>query len=457
MNKSLLLIFLGALVTLSYGFIDPRTYYFTTYMNPTFAYLLAPGQQDNNQGIGVFYYNAELQKLYYYIGFTNSLFSEADIVGPIVCFNPVTNSYMSLSNPSCISNTGYTIFKLATGSTTPSGTPKQTVLEGTLSFSNKEEEMLFAGELWVSVSSNGNTVLRGQIVHYNAGQLNSFLVFGASDGTYGSYPKSKTSDSAMGWVISNQNGFQYFIVHNIQGAGNCILQCNGGRSYQISSNPTSPVAGTFNFASNPSMGLSMFNNEGCFIFFTSSSNPNGDLFARTNPIGAFHADLLGANVVPAVSSGGYAKALMDFDRGNKYLVIGFQTNLTAANVISIVVGAGAPGTPGFTLCTVYTNSSGAPATSLPFSYGCFINETYFGDLQSGYIFIQVNTIQYPGGELRGQVFSTDGFSASLPKLQVGLTEGAKIGLGVGLGIGLSILIVGGVGIFLFFFYKRNSI
>jgi len=449
-------VLLALLFTLSSAYIEDYKYYFYADLRPQHAYVLAEGEQNNNRGVALFEYDGSKEKLTYHIGFTNSFFETVTLNGPSGC------AFFRQSDASCVSNIGFEIARLAKGvSIPPEGTePKQNILEGSISVSSNLREMLFDGELYILVTRMSqplpgekvgklNRVLLGRLYSYNIDQANrfrSFLIFGSNDGSYDpSFPKKTSDSSAIGFLDwSSATTLSYDIFHNIGGNPRLILKCPT-RSVTISNTAASPVSGNLDLsdATLTPVLMSVFADEGCFLFFTSAALPEGDLFARPSHYSPFISSLTGSNMVPAVSSANYGRSFVFLNRGPKTLSFITRTNITSGTITSATVHLGSKSEAGTdAVCVLYTKPTNNPGDITSFT-SCTVNQTVLDSLEEEGVFVKISTDANPGGELRGTIVPTYKFE-SKPKVATsgGLSEGAKIGLGVGLGIGGALLLVG---------------
>lgn len=156
--------------------------------------------------------------------------------------------------------------------------------------------------------------------------------------------------------------------------------------------------------------------NGAYVNFHTAAWPGGEvrgqLIAQPKRLVAV---LKGANEVPANNSQAYGAAYISYNPGTNMIttrlqLYNFTNTLTASHYHEAAVGVPGPVVHGLGGASVYTQTG--------WSYGAvFTDQTYGGDpikLLTGGAYLNVHSNVVPGGEIRGQVWTSD--EADTPRL-----------------------------------------
>jgi hypothetical protein len=423
-----------------------------------------PNSQSTSRGIYTMTYDGASKVLNYQIITNLQGVGAVELRGPAAC-KPSTGGILDPTSSQCIVNTGPVIETFGRGRT-PTTTNQDTTFQnfkGSITLSAVEEAMLFNEELYIMVNSatlddKNNVVeqpsLRGNIGVYTIfysltnyptyyyDNKNIFLVlsFAANDG---SFPQEKSSSQSLGngfmWFNLNSNGqisnnqLNLRIYSTIETPGNYLLKC-GGTSLILNNNQNNPnPLETTLTLTNTALFLELLASKECYVFITSSTFPDGDLFSWIWVPSNLDSYLKGTGETTPVQSPYYGRVIYHFDYGSKML-----SYVAYHNITSPINGAFVEFDNGTMICNATGRLNGPQF--------CYVNDTIVPFFEQGKVYFNIYTAANPSGELRGKVEFNGKSSASLGS-NSGMASSTAIGLGVGLGIGIPLVILVGVGIF----------
>ncbi|MGA7723199.1 MAG: CHRD domain-containing protein [Ignavibacteriaceae bacterium] len=278
---------------------------------------------------------------------------------------------------------------------------------------------LLNGQVYINVGSanNPNGEIRGQLLLVEG--LGFTISFNANTTRFNS---DSTDASGTAWAILNNNGGTLTYHLTVAGLSSSINSAdfntsnksfNEGNGEPINIIDSS-AAGVWNGMDDVELDSLIHNNLS--IYINTSNYPNSEIrgqVLRSGLIG-FNASLDGGQEVPFVATGGSGTswAVIDSDLSSLTYQITYAqltSHFIQANFYQVNSGVDEM----IRAITPYVgNTASGIWPDLP--------DSVIINLIKGNVYISVNSIKYPGGEIRGQLWMNNGvgFSANLTKEQI---------------------------------------
>ncbi len=287
-------------------------------------------------------------------------------------------------------------------------------LKGAFTLTAAQETMLLDGNMYVNVhnASFPGGEARAQLLPASDGQAEMFTA-----NLQGTQQVPSNASTAFGAAIILVDK----LIDSVYLTGaftNLAAAASGAHVHSGSTGTNGPVfisldftaatSGTLHAATavNSANKASILDGN-AYVNVHNASFPGGEIRGQvtaTSTDNYFTATLQGSQEVPANASTGSGTVIVNYNSSTKALVLtGSYQNLSSAASVSHVHGPAAPGTNAGVLFAL-TNTGGTSGT---LSSSVLFTPTQELDLFAGNLYVNVHSVNFPGGELRGQLNGTN--------------------------------------------------